>query len=75
MRIIVPYLKNNMKYITAIILFLFCIATSAMKDQTYQKPSSAILKQKLTPIQYHVTQEAKYPSLFKHDKYGQGEVQ
>jgi len=47
-----------MKYIIAIILFFFSIATTAMSNQTYQKPSASILKQKLTSVQYHVTQEA-----------------
>ena len=35
-----------------------------MSDQSYQKPNDAILKQKLTPMQYHVTQEAGTESAF-----------
>jgi peptide-methionine (R)-S-oxide reductase len=44
------------------ILTFFIIAmglffTIAIAETTYQKPSDAELKQKLTPLQYHVTQE------------------
>lgn len=41
--------------------FLFCLslllATLVFAQSTYQKPSDAVLKEKLTPIQYYVTQE------------------
>src|SRR5579872_6291320 len=47
-----------MKYIIAILLCLFSITTTAMNNPIYQKPSDAVLKQKLTPMQYNVTQEA-----------------
>jgi peptide-methionine (R)-S-oxide reductase len=47
-----------MKYIIAIILVLFGITATVASNQIYQKPSAAILKEKLTPLQYRVTQEA-----------------
>ena len=36
------------------ILFL---SSSVFADMTYQKPDAAVIKQRLTPMQYHVTQE------------------
>ncbi len=62
-----------MKYIIAVILFFFSIATTAMTDQTYQKPSDAILKQKLTPMQYHVTQEAGTEPPFENEYWNNEE--
>lgn len=47
-----------MKYIIAIIIFLSSIAMTTVSGQAYQKPNAAILKHKLTPLQYNVTQEA-----------------
>jgi len=55
-----------MRYIIAIIFFLFSIATVAMTNQTYQKPSDAILKQKLTLMQYNVTQKSGTEPPFKN---------
>lgn len=37
-------------------LLLFFISTMVFADSSYQKPSDAQLKQKLTPMQYEVTQ-------------------
>lgn len=51
-----------MKYIslimtTIVITVMFLCAIAETNDKTYQKPNDTILKQRLTPLQYQVTQQ------------------
>ena len=51
-----------MKYISLIVativtIFMFSCAAAVVNNVTYKKPSDASLKQRLTPMQYQVTQQ------------------
>lgn len=46
-----------MKILTLLFLLLLQTSIFAMDYTNYQKPSDDVLKHKLTPMQYHVTQE------------------
>lgn len=47
------------------ILFIF-FSCLVMAETNYQKPSDAVLKQKLTPMQYYVTQKKGTETAFKN---------
>jgi methionine-R-sulfoxide reductase len=46
-----------MRRLLLAILFSFTLTANAFADTTYQKPADDVLKQKLTPMQYDVTQK------------------
>lgn len=43
--------------LTLFLLFFISFISFAIAEQTYQKPSNDVLKKKLTPMQYYVTQQ------------------
>ncbi|OGT38716.1 MAG: peptide-methionine (R)-S-oxide reductase [Gammaproteobacteria bacterium RIFCSPHIGHO2_12_FULL_37_14] len=55
-----------MKSILNCIFIILTLSTTGALANQYQKPSDAVLKQKLTPIQYYVTQEKGTEKPFKN---------
>lgn len=51
-------MKNIISAITVAFIVLLNCSTAATVEQGYQKPNEKVLKQKLTPLQYQVTQQA-----------------
>lgn len=62
-------MKFVLKIVTVVSSFLFAIAFA---DTNYQKPSDAVLKNRLTPLQYEVTQASKTEPPF-HNAYWDNE--
>lgn len=68
-------MKNRViSAITIIFIVFLNHSTAAMVDQDYQKPNKKVLKQKLTPLQYQVTQQAGTEPAY-HNAYWDNEKQ
>lgn len=55
-----------MKTRLIMMISVFILTANAVADPVYQKPSDAELRQKLTPLQYEVTQEKGTEPAFKN---------
>jgi methionine-R-sulfoxide reductase len=62
-------LEENMKAILLILLCFFAAEIHAWESSAFKKPADPVLKKKLTPIQYEVTQKDATERPYKNDYF------